>query len=703
MAPPDGLPPLRPDLRLHDGPPLDNGAPTWTIHDPVRGRYFRIGRLEVALLRRWDAVGIEALVARVNRETPLAVRPEEVAALIDFLERHQLVAPQDPGARRRLAAAALRPGVPWWRRLLQRYLFFRIPLAHPDRFLDATLPVVRPLAGRFGRRLLVLAAVAAVLLTVRRWEAFTHTFLYFHSAAGVAWYAGALVLAKLVHELGHAYAARHHGVAVPTLGVAFIVLWPVFYTDNSDAWQVADRRSRMAMVAAGVLAELALATVATLLWHVLPDGPARSACFVLATVTWVGSVFINLSPFMRFDGYYLLSDYLDIPNLQPRSFALGRWFLRRTLLGLDAPAPEPFAPRLRRLLVGYALTTWLYRLVVFTAIALAVYHFFFKLLGLALFVVEMHWFVVRPVAGELRAWWRRRRRIGLNPRLVAVAALCAALAALAVVPRPGALRLPAQLVPAARVGVYAPTGARIERVLVEEGQRLAAGTPLFELVRPEIDFQRRQVRRRIATLELRLERMLGRRELVEQYGVTASALAEALAEEAGLSAERDRLTLRAPTTGRVVDLADGLRPGRWVGPDLRLARLVDDRQPCIEAFVPEQDLERVRAKASGRFYAAGDPGPPLACRVVAMDPAGLERLDSPYLASTYAGPLAVHPDGTELRLRDNVYRLRLALSAAAVPTGRVQVGSVHLDAPPAVPLIRFARRVAAVFVRESGF
>ena len=697
------LPPLREDLNLTDGPPLENGAPSWTIHDPVRGRYYRVGRLEFALLSRWAAGSVEALVDRVNRETTLSVGPEEVLAFVRFVEAHQLVAPEDAGARQRLATLAGLPQEALWRRVLHRYLFFRIPLVHPDRFLDATLFLVRPLGRSFCLRLLALAGLLAVWLTIRRWDEFTHTFLYFFSPEGLAWYVGALVLAKLVHELGHAYTAKHHGTAVPSLGVAFIVLWPVLYTDNTDAWQVPSRRARMSMVAAGVLAELALAVVATLLWHVLPDGPARSACFVLATVTWVGSVMINLSPFMRFDGYYLLSDFLDVPNLQPRAFALGRWFMRRHLLGLRDPCPEPMAPGRVRLLAGYALATWIYRLVVFTAIALAVYHLFFKLLGIALFAVEIGWFLLRPVGGELALWWRRRHDIGLNPRLAVTLALALVILALGLVPRRGTLQLPALLAPIANTAVHAPQPARIVRVRVREGQPVAAGAPIFELARPEIDHRSRQVALHIEMLQLQLQRSLSRQDLAEQHGVIVSELAAAMAEREALGAERRRLVLKAPHAGIVVDLAEGLRPGRWVRPGLRLARIVDGRQYKIEAFVAEQDLARVHPGAAGRFYPDRDHARVVSGRVAGADPTSLRRIESAYMASTYGGRLAarVSPDG--LTAQDSVYRVRLAPVSLDDGPGQILVGIFRLEAPPACPLAGLARRAMALIIRESGF
>ncbi|UGA40408.1 hypothetical protein JOS77_14430 [Chromobacterium haemolyticum] len=176
------------------------------------------------------------------------------------------------------------------------------------------------------------------------------------------------------------------------------MMMPVLYTDTNDAWKLNSRRQRLLIGGAGMLAELVLAAWATLLWSFLPDGPLRAGVFLLATTTWLATLAINASPFMRFDGYFLLADYLGLPNLHNRAFALARWQLRKTLLGLDDPVPEHFPAARRRGLILFAWATWLYRLVLFLSIAFLVYHLFFKALGMLLW--RWNWDGSSPAR-----WW----------------------------------------------------------------------------------------------------------------------------------------------------------------------------------------------------------------------------------------------------------------------------------------------------------
>lgn len=249
-----------------------------------------------------------------------------------------------------------------------------------------------------------------------------------------------------MHEFGHALTAYRYGCNVPQMGLAFLLLWPLLYTDTSETWKLTSRRQRFAVGASGIAAELMLAVFATLAWTILPDGSVRAAAFVLPTSTWILTIAINASPFTRFDGYFLLADWLNLPNLHERSFAFARWWLRETLFGLGDAPPEDFAPARRRWLILLALFTWLYRLVLFVGIALLLGHFVFKALGIVLMVVELGFFVALPILREIGVWWSRRGDIGLNLRSLRTVCLLLGLGLFIFVPWRDTVSLPAVLV-----------------------------------------------------------------------------------------------------------------------------------------------------------------------------------------------------------------------------------------------------------------
>jgi putative peptide zinc metalloprotease protein len=701
---PQPLPALRDDLQLFEGPPTAEGAPTWTIYDPVRNRYFRIGREAFALLSRWHFGEAAAVLNAVAAAAAGPVTPRQLGELVRFLRINSLVRGDDPESRESYLRQAEAARPPWARWLLRNYLFIRVPLVRPDRFLEATLPLVRPLFSRaFLIALLVLGALG-IVLALRQWQDFTHTFGYFFSLEGLLWFGVALSAAKVLHELGHAYTAKRYGCRVPTMGVAFLVLWPVLYTDTSDAWRLVSRRRRLAIGIAGMATELGLALIATLLWSFLPDGPARSAAFALATVTWVATLLINISPFMRFDGYYVLADWLGVQNLQDRAFALARWRLRELLFGFGEPPPEAWPPRMQRILLIYAYSTWIYRLFLFIGIALLVYHMFFKLLGLFLFVVEIAWFIARPVWNELREWWRRRGAVRLNANLLATLAGLGGLVWLAVTPWHGWIGLPAVLRATDYATLYPPIPAQVAEVHVTEGAPVRAGDLMVVLRAPLLEHEIAQAERRAALLRLRIGRQAASLEDLENLRVLQQELATTLSALAGLAERRAALTVRAPIDGVVAGMAQALAPGLWVPETLALAQVVDPRRAVLQAYAEGGDLGRIVPGDPARFYPDDALRPAIEAVVADVAWVNARALDLPYVASIHGGDIAVERDAQGALVPVTaVYRIMLHPATPIPAPGQVVPGVVRVQGTARSFADRAWRAVAAVLIRESGF
>lgn len=701
------LPFLRDDLQLIPGPPAESGAPSWSLHDRVRNTFFRLGWLEFELLVRWSTakngqVTAAELTERVNRETTIATEGDEVEALERFLLVNSLLAPRDPQVSALLQEKMTRKKkfVVW---LLHNYLFIRVPLVRPDRFLDATLPLVRFLVSKTFLFLLGLGACLGIFLVMRQWTTFIHTFPSFFTAEGILLYSVTLIFVKIFHELGHAYTAKFYGIKVPSMGVAFLVLWPILYSDTTESWKLTSRKQRMAIVAAGSLCELLLAVLATLLWSFLPDSPLRSACFVLATVSWVTSLLWNLNPFMRFDGYFFLSDYLDIPNLQDRSFALAKHHLRKLVLGVNLELPEDFGLERNALLVAYAYGVWIYRVFLFTAIALTVYHLFFKVLGIFLFAVEICWFIAMPVLKEMKIWWQLRSSIGSCRSSVIVSLLVVStLIGLLIFPWRANVQVPAVLKADDFQRIYPPFSAQLKKVFVSEGQTVGQGDILYELTSPELEFREKQAVSLCQGLEEQLQHQITGDDLFESRKVMESRLAEAQAELSGYHNQKKRLQLTAGSDGVILDMPKGLRSGLWVDSSQKLGVLVDHSQVIIEAYIDENSLETIKEGTPGLFFADND-GQPLQCHVKKIDPTVTSFLKEPYLASVYGGDIGVQMDAEKrLQTSKSWYRLILVLDEQILPEQVIR-GKVVLKGRERSILAGAWRRVVAVFIRESGF
>ncbi len=705
---PDQSPPslatLRDDLKLTQGPPLENGSPTWTLHDPVRNLFFRIGWQEFIMLNHWKKAQPDTLLETINQTTTLLITSQDITLLNDFLKRNLLVVPDSKEALELIKARIKKkkPGTLTW--LLKNYLFFRLPLFKPDHFLDTTLPFARLFISRPFLYLLTTIGLLGLFLTLRQWESFIHTFLYFFSTQGLILYGLAIFLSKLLHELGHAYTSKYYGLHVPTMGIAFLVLWPVLYSDNSEAWRIKSRSSRVHIVAAGTLVELALALIATFLWSFLSDGPLRSACFVTATVTWISSVLINMSPFLRFDGYYLLSDLWEMPNLHTRAFVLGKWQMRKFLLGLKTPCPENLPLQKRRLLIFFAYFTWIYRLILFTGIALLVYNFFFKLLGVTLFILEVIWFIALPIYKELFMWWKKRTQIGINSRVLLTFLGLATLIVLLLVPLNTKVNVPGLMKPGVPYRIYPQFSARIQKITVSDGSSVKQGALLFEFDSPHLDFQISNLQIKVEMLTIQLKRYSQKTELIEQQHVIQQRLTSSLTELQGYLKQKQQLKITAPADGVIKDMAVGLVRGKWVNSNDFLAVLVKTDETVLEGYPNEHQLARISPNDQARFYPESGDYTPIPCRVNSINKTSSRILDEPYLASLYGGDLPVRMDKDKLISDQSLYRVLLIPQASelALPA-QVHRGTIVINGIPQSIALRALRKVTAVFIRESGF
>ena len=499
----DVLPPMRQDLRILPASRLASGAPGWVIFDPVSHRYFQLGQGMVELLGDWSAGSKDGLIDRVQTRFGRVVTRDDVSSLRSFLSAHELLETQDTAALLTRQRARQKH---WLYSLVHNYLFFRIPFLRPQAFLDRTRVFGEILFSRTSLLFFACLGLAGILLATRQWDAFVATGLGLLDWEGAFILAACVPFVKTAHEMGHAYMATRYNVRVPTMGVAFMVLAPFLYSDVTDAWRLSSRWQRLAIDCAGLLVELMIAATALFLWIFLPPGSFRTAVFALATTSLLLGLALNLNPFMRFDGYHILADFLGIPNLQTRAMVMGRWALREVLFGLGAPMPEQMSRNRMLAMAIYAYAIWIYRFFLFLGIAVLVYHFAFKALGIILFLIEIIWFVLLPIAQEILRWWKGRDYV-VSTRRATVTFSIAGFAFLAfILPLPTSLMVP--VVATARVDamIFARAPGRVTSIHVVEGQSVKTGDELVRMVAPDLSAQLQQAEAQLVLKRIRLAR-----------------------------------------------------------------------------------------------------------------------------------------------------------------------------------------------------
>jgi putative peptide zinc metalloprotease protein len=707
------LPRLREDLMLVSSANNRDGSPTWVIQDPIRNKFIKIGWLEFELLSRWQP-SPEGLMEELVTGTDLRPHLNDVLAFAQFLKREGLT---QWGHAEDINAARLKPSKPGmgdWRWWLHNYLFFRIPLARPDQALSRWLPRVEWLLSPWSFYILLLLSLCGLGLAARQWEAFAQTFVDSLTVTGFVSFAVALMFAKILHELGHAFVATHYGLKVAHMGVAFLVLWPMLYTDTSESWRLREPAKRLHIAIAGIAVEASLAGLSLLGWALVPPGALKSAFFYLATTSLVMTLALNLSPFMRFDGYFVVSDALNMPNLHERSGALARTWLRRTFLGWREPWSESFVPKLRRTLIGFALATWVYRLFLFLGIAVAVYLMFFKALGIFLFVVEIVWFILRPVVAEMRVWGRRSSETQAGRAslwlLVALAMLC-----YLAWPRAHLIHGPAQLM-AEHLTIYSPQSAQL--VTIKATGMAQAGEALMVLdspklrndaVRARINTQATQAALVSAQLsgdsrELRPEARGEQRsdDRSDQVGKLEQTVEQFAAEGRAAGQELERLKLVAKFSGRWTDVDPSLTPGAWVRPQDALGILVDDSTWHVEAWISEDEVQQLKLGSTGKFYHANRIDESVSIKLIEIDSMRATSLPHPGLSTEHGGSIPTVTENKVLVPRASLYRVKLQVMQ---PSGQARWsrGRIAIEGERYSLVWQGVSYLLAAVIRESGF
>ncbi|MDP2282937.1 MAG: HlyD family efflux transporter periplasmic adaptor subunit, partial [Pseudohongiella sp.] len=480
---------------------------------------------------------------------------------------------------------------------------------------------------------------------------------------------------------------------------------------TNETWRLTSRWQRLQVSVAGIATELMIAAWATLAWGLLPDGELRSLAFMLATTSWVATVLINASPFLRFDGYFILSDLLDMPNLHGRSFALARWQLREWLFALDEPKPEHFSARKQRWLIVFAWITWIYRLVVFLGIALLVYHFFVKIIGIILFVVEIWWFIARPVFQELKEWQKRLPVVGANLRSrrrgILSLVVIAFFVLLLFIPWPGRVVASGLLRPAEMWTVFAPTGAQVEALLYGEGAQIVKGAEIIKLHSPELTARHQAALARVESARWQAAATGLDVSTRNQLQVAQQLYATAYAQLLEIEEQLIPYTPVAPFDGMLRDIDPDLENGQWLTDREKIAVLMGSGPLLVETYLDEEAVKRVSVGDRAIFIADGREGGVLSLSVSNIDADATRMLPDGILTAQAGGHIMTRarqgqhvPDGSFFRVvlmaEANNDRLDGDIATQAWR------GKVVIRANAEAIATRYLRNIIAVLVRESG-
>ncbi|MFU8777334.1 MAG: peptidase M50 [Roseovarius sp.] len=583
-------------------------------------------------------------------------------------------------------------------------LALRFPLIDPDAFLTRWMPMMRWLFTPFGFIVWACLVAYGAVLMISQWDVLTHNvFDRVISMSTLVFFLVLYPLMKGLHELGHGFAVKAWGGQVHEMGIMFLVFMPVPYVDASAASAFRQRRRRAVVGGIGIMVELALASAAMIVWSMAEPGLLRAAAFNVMLIGGVSTVLFNGNPLLRFDGYYVLCDAIDMPNLGTRSNKYLQYLVLRYGFGkTDAESPVT-AQGERKWLVGYGVLSFFYRIVIMIGISLWVASKFF-FIGVVLALLSVFLTIVMPLWKGFRFVFQSRRLAERQGRAKAVTLGVLAIlgAFLFLVPAPHATVSHGVVWVPAEGRVVASNGGFVSVLHVAPGERVEAGEPLATLsdlkVASQIrllEAQEKEFRARFDLLNLRdpgqsriVAEQLARTRASLEFWRERDRLLTILARQAGafvLPGNRDALVGRLVPEGMLIGyvLSEAPRRLRVVVPQERITDVSDDTRSV--------DLRFASA------LAVQVPG-----RVGHVTPAAIERLTSSVLGPAGGGPVLLDPQAETGAARplNNHFEVEVEVledGAHWRPEERAIVRFRHTPAPLGV---QFLRSVREVFLRQ---
>lgn len=552
------------------------GGDYWLVKDPLTLQYFRFQEEEYWLLQSLqEPVSVEWLQQEFQQKfAPQKISSGEIQQFLGLLFRSGLVIADSPEQGRQL----------WQRRQKQErqerwaqlanLLSYRFPGFDPGRILDRLAPwtdwFFSP-AAVFG--VLCLSCISGIigLVQFEQLQQRLPSFEQFFAVQNWLWLALILALTKVVHELGHGLACRRFGGQCHEMGVMLLVMAPCLYCNVSDAWMIPSKWKRIFISAAGMYVELTLAAVAMLVWSFSQPGFINSMALNLIFVCGVSTVLFNLNPLLRFDGYYILADWLEIPNLRQKASKLLQGVINKWCFGLPVPR-DPFLPQRHvAWFVLYSVAAGVYKWVLAFTVFWFLYHMLepygLKILSQLLAAFSLVGLVVYPGIQLVRFFQTPGKVESVKPWrvMMTTGVVAAVVVGILLIPLPHYVDMPLYVQPANMVNVYVETPGLVSEVLAQKYQRLQAGDPIVRLTNFDLARERVAAANKLKQSEHRLEEL-------EQM-VSLDQMASLLRESTSIQRQNDQeqlndydrriesLQVKAPQAGWLIPTARIEPPG----------------------------------------------------------------------------------------------------------------------------------------------
>ena len=611
----------------------------YMLFDPSSEHYFKIGEDAVQILSRLDQpYELEAFLERLRR-TGVQATKEDVLTLVNFLVQNSLLEPgygQVEMQKKKVEEIKKQTRFLRWASI---YMFIKLPPLRPARLMEVLKPYTDFLVSRWMLCLIALPALVGYILIIRDFSAVRATFMDSLSWAGLAKYFAAILLLKVVHEIAHSLAANHFGCKVRAIGMSFIVFYPRLFTDTTDSWRL-PRKQRLLIDAGGIISELLVGGIAALLWCYMPPGAGKSTMFYIFAVSTLSTLLANGNPLIRYDGYYILCDLLNMENLMGRSIEYLRSIFRWAVFGVgERPVEKRWV-----LLLSFGVAAFIYKIFLYTAIILIIYAQFVKAIAVVLLLAEVYVLLIFPLWRELKNIRALSRKAAKRADRLRIIVLLAGIGTVLFFPLSWNVELPAEIQPVKRELVVTQEAGILVSDWPRTAREVRKGETLYQLSSPQLDFSVV----RFTWMAKADELLFGMQQLDrESYGDSLLTREKLKSDWIGIREMKRRSTMLrgvAPEDGLFIPARDDISRGSWFPPGLCIGELVSP-QLAVTAYADDRQVRKLKEGTAVTIYLP-DSMKSLRGKIRSLDriPAKLQHTP---LLQVYGGPIPVYPDESQ--------------------------------------------------------
>ena len=698
-------PKLRRDLLISEMAESD-GATSVVIKDPVANKFFKLSRREYDFLRLFSGTITVDDGVELFRRRGQFITPEEAGVIIDKASQSGLVLGGKYNNAAYLASQKERIKEAERAKIFSSVYFLYIPVLNPDRFLEKTLWLYKLVANRITLWTLLALTPGAFYFVFTGYQRMDREYLFFFNLENLIYLWITIAFTKLIHEFSHAYTAKKFGLHVPQMGVAFLIFFPCLYCNTSDAWSLADRRQRIAISAAGILAEAALAIVSTYIWHYSKPGMVNSIAFYLMAISFVSTLLFNGNPLLKFDGYFILIDYLRIPNLQAKSLGYIKYLFWNRVLGSNAVGSTAGDARERFIFLVYGISSFIYRIFLYVGICVTVYYSFDKFLGALLGLLAILLFVFRPILKGIGSLLTRKKELSPRPwGALAFIALLVCIGVFVTVPLSSKSVYPCYVASTKIQKLTTPLKSSISKVNIKQGSHVKRGDVLLEL---NPSFLRLALYKKVMQKNISVKQV--EVTLVDLKEMPRAATKQIEVYQADDEIERlqaelaiGREGVTAPFDGVITSLDYRVQPGFLPGEGVIVGQLESPNHTVIYALVPEKDRHLIRVGMKVEIWAPINNGMKFYSRIDGIRSYSEKDLrDSPF-SSRVGGELATEAKSDKQRDAplEAQYLCEVSIPKLDTQPPLGMTGKISIPAPPQSIVSRNIDRFLRTFTRET--